>query len=210
MRDAVAGRLAILHHMRDGRLTQRWIADSLQCTRRRNRVKRPILAIDTCFQQERNFSGRASRWEFWWFLPLAILAVLVGGIASLIHLFPLLVIIWIIDLIEILPALSAVTVRRLHDANRTGWWALLPAGACLAGIIAGPVWASDFFGRMAFAIFGGVSLGVLGFLPLLIFLVRPTHPTRTNTAPTPSIRREMQAATGMQPAANPCAPPPPG
>ena len=174
-------------------------------------MKRAILAIDTCFQQERNFSGRASRPEFWWFLPLAILAVPVAGITWLIILFPWLAILWIIYLTGTLRPLSAVTVRRLHDTNRTGWWVLLPAGACLAGIIAGHVWASGFFGRMAFAILGGVSLGVLGFLPLLIFLARPTYPHENKYGPNPlDPPRDAGGDRYGEPVASPCAPPPTG
>lgn len=78
------------------------------------------------------FSGRASRSEFWWFqlftwilmTPTYVLTVaaaitesstlsLLGG--SLMLMF---------GLFLAVPML-AVTVRRLHDSERTGWWYLL-------------------------------------------------------------------------------------
>jgi uncharacterized membrane protein YhaH (DUF805 family) len=74
-----------------------------------------------------NFRGRASRSEFWWFQ----LFLLLGGIvAALLDLFantnllggsPLATLFW---LATIIPDL-AVTVRRLHDTDSSGWWILL-------------------------------------------------------------------------------------
>jgi uncharacterized membrane protein YhaH (DUF805 family) len=63
------------------------------------------------------FSGRASRSEYWWFYLFTVLAtdaaVLlggpVGGLASLLFFLPSL----------------ALFVRRLHDVGRSGWWFLL-------------------------------------------------------------------------------------
>lgn len=68
------------------------------------------------------FSGRAPRSEYWWWylfeivvslvvflLVDAISAEAVDGVSL------------VITLALIIPTL-AVTVRRLHDTNRTGWW----------------------------------------------------------------------------------------
>ncbi|MBA0446642.1 DUF805 domain-containing protein [Stenotrophomonas maltophilia] len=78
------------------------------------------------------FNGRASRSEFWWFqlfiaivsIPLYVLGFIAGytdsqalALAST----GLSVVMW---LIFVLPTL-AVTVRRLHDTDRSGWWLLL-------------------------------------------------------------------------------------
>jgi uncharacterized membrane protein YhaH (DUF805 family) len=60
------------------------------------------------------FTGRASRSEYWWFYLFTVLAtdaaVLlggpVGGLASLFFFLPSL----------------ALFVRRLHDVGRSGWW----------------------------------------------------------------------------------------
>jgi uncharacterized membrane protein YhaH (DUF805 family) len=101
-----------------------------------------LEAIKSGISNYVNFSGRAARWQFWyWVLFAFIVAVvanmidammfsdfmesgtgLVGGLTSL-ALF--------------LPGL-AVSVRRLHDIDRTGWWVLLTL--TLIGIILLIVW----------------------------------------------------------------------
>ena len=91
-------------------------------------------ALRAFWSNYRNFKGRARRSEYWFiqlFLVATNLAAAVidlalmdgdvdrfianggGGIVGLI---------WIIA--TIVPAL-AVLVRRLHDTNRSGWWALV-------------------------------------------------------------------------------------
>jgi uncharacterized membrane protein YhaH (DUF805 family) len=91
-------------------------------------------ALRAFWSNYRNFRGRARRSEYWFiqlFLVATNLAAAVidlalmdgdvdrfianggGGIVGLI---------WI--LATIIPAL-AVLVRRLHDTNRSGWWALI-------------------------------------------------------------------------------------
>lgn len=76
-----------------------------------------IEAIRVCFTNYVTFSGRASRSEFWFFMLFTWLGsfaveLLTGqsGIAS-----------GIFSLVTLLPTL-AVSVRRLHDTDRTGWW----------------------------------------------------------------------------------------
>lgn len=67
------------------------------------------------------FSGRARRAEFWYFtLFSSIIMTGLGIIGSLIsaQLSILTLLYWLGTLI---PGL-AVTVRRLHDTNRSGWW----------------------------------------------------------------------------------------
>ena len=90
------------------------------------------LAVRTCFKKYFDFSGRASRPEYWWFLLGFILALAASlfvaaelaaalgtqeaesGIAF--ALLPLAVLLGLL-----LPQL-AVTVRRLHDTGRSGAW----------------------------------------------------------------------------------------
>jgi len=79
-----------------------------------------------------SFSGRARRREYWWFLVLTVIVVSVlavvdamvfgvnwwaydggdGPLASL------------ADLFFLIPTL-AVSVRRLHDRDKSGWWLLI-------------------------------------------------------------------------------------
>lgn len=87
----------------------------------------PITAFVSCMKRYIQFSGRASRSEYWFFklatvlivlVPTLIAAVITGdqdicNIVSLIALFPFL-----------LPNL-AVQARRLHDRGMKAWWLLL-------------------------------------------------------------------------------------
>lgn len=83
-------------------------------------------AISSGFQNYVNFSGRASRSEYWYWTLFAILvSIVTGGIDHLI--FPIMdfsPLNSLAGLALFLPGL-AVGIRRLHDLDRTGWWVLL-------------------------------------------------------------------------------------
>jgi uncharacterized membrane protein YhaH (DUF805 family) len=74
-------------------------------------------AVRVCFAKYFDFEGEASRPEFWWFFlfvgvvsfALAAVSNKLSGLFSLAVLVPFI----------------AVTVRRLHDTNRSGWWVLI-------------------------------------------------------------------------------------
>ena len=84
-----------------------------------------------CLKQYADFSGRARRKEYWMFqlfvVIIAVVLMIVGsvldsmfgsnGVVSLL-------LVGVFYLAILLPALS-VTVRRLHDTDKTGWWLLL-------------------------------------------------------------------------------------
>lgn len=93
----------------------------------------PISAIETCLEKYADFSGRARRAEFWWFLLLYSVAPSVAAILSITMLEygigePLsTVAVWLPRLITfglIIPML-AVSARRMHDIGRSAWWLLL-------------------------------------------------------------------------------------
>lgn len=69
------------------------------------------------------FSGRASRKEYWafqlYYFLLMILATILDAVIGTGIILQI-----ILMLALFLPAL-AVMIRRLHDADRTGWWVLL-------------------------------------------------------------------------------------
>lgn len=97
-------------------------------------------AISHNFSNMTNFSGRASRSEFWWWILFIwiislIINIFTGGynvnttdrgigwwIGIIIS-----VILWLATL--------AVTIRRLHDTGRSGWWVLLWFICCIGAII---------------------------------------------------------------------------
>lgn len=101
-----------------------------------------IQAIKRFFAKYATFSGRASRSEYWWLaLAFVIVYAVLGGILALVLVttgepqpsggvrgtgpeIVVLVLIGAFFLGIIIPSI-AVTVRRLHDANFSGWLYLL-------------------------------------------------------------------------------------
>lgn len=72
------------------------------------------------------FSGRAQRAEFWFYaLFNAIILFVLELLAKSDALSAFRFLAAIYALAVFIPGV-AVTVRRLHDTSRTGWWALLP------------------------------------------------------------------------------------
>jgi uncharacterized membrane protein YhaH (DUF805 family) len=83
-------------------------------------------AIKSGFRNYVNFSGRAARSEYWYWILFSMLMA-IGSFLIDLALFPQLnvsPINTIVELALLLPGL-AVSVRRLHDLDFTGWWFLL-------------------------------------------------------------------------------------
>ena len=89
-------------------------------------------AISTVFSKYATFTGRARRAEFWWWV---LFQVMVGIVTNLLDnmLFPDTSIggdtgsgpiTSLANVALLLPTL-AVTARRLHDIDRSGWWQLI-------------------------------------------------------------------------------------
>lgn len=164
-------------------------------------------AIVRFFRKAFVFHGRASRGEYWWiwlFTVLVVLAVgaLAGGVAALLGMrfdidanledSPVGMVIdqatTIAQLVLCIPSLS-LSVRRLHDENRRGWWVLLPIVmmvgafvALLAVLIAGDVLSGtvdrdDYTAQtvvVAMLVFFGMYL--LSMLSSVILMVGPSDP----------------------------------
>jgi uncharacterized membrane protein YhaH (DUF805 family) len=97
-------------------------------------------AIVAGFRNYVNFSGRASRSEYWYWVLFVIIcaiatSILDHAIFSESEVSPLNS---IFSLATFLPGL-AVGFRRLHDVDRTGWWWLI--ALTVIGIILLIVWA---------------------------------------------------------------------
>jgi uncharacterized membrane protein YhaH (DUF805 family) len=80
------------------------------------------------FRNFANFGDRARRTEYWMFtlvnVVVAFLLGIVDGIAGFGHGAGIGLLGGIYSLVVFIPSL-AVTVRRLHDTNRSGWWVLV-------------------------------------------------------------------------------------
>src|SRR5438105_5639572 len=69
------------------------------------------------------FSGRARRREYWTFALISFLiGCALGVIGALVH--GLAFLSWVYSLAVLVPSI-AVSVRRLHDTGRSGWWLLI-------------------------------------------------------------------------------------
>lgn len=85
------------------------------------------------------FEGRARRKEYWFFILFNVLAVVVLGIIDVVlgtssKEAGLGLLSGIYLLAVLLPAL-AVTVRRLHDTDRSGWWILIEFIPLIGGLV---------------------------------------------------------------------------
>lgn len=90
-----------------------------------------ITSIVAGFRKGLDFRTRSTRSEFWWWqllaFPITALSFLgAGGFF------------FILELVILIPSV-AVDVRRLHDINRSGWWALIQL--TIIGIIPLFYWA---------------------------------------------------------------------
>jgi uncharacterized membrane protein YhaH (DUF805 family) len=114
-----------------------------------------------CFKQYADFSGRARRKEFWWFnlINFIIMMILIAGwiwpvfsagieagiegadapdieALTLMLLKSPFLYIYIIYYLAILIPNIAVSVRRLHDIGKSGFWYFLPVGGSVLTMFA--------------------------------------------------------------------------
>ena len=103
------------------------------------------------------FSGRARRKEYWffalWYLIIMIGLAIIDGVLGL-HIGGAGVLQTLYGLAILIPSL-AVTVRRLHDTGRTGWWVLI------------------------------VLIPIIGFIVLLVFMCLDSEPGENQHGPSP-------------------------
>ena len=88
-----------------------------------------------------NFTGRASRSEYWWFLLFVWIVDMITILADMI-IFGTPVgegLLYLIGILVLVVPLLSVEVRRLHDTGRSGWWVLIGIIPCI-GLIVLIVW----------------------------------------------------------------------
>ncbi len=81
-------------------------------------VKR-ALTVNYC-----NFKGRASRSEYWWFMLFIFIAMIAVSVIFCWSETLSSIALGIVYLGILLPALG-LSVRRMHDIGRSGWWLLI-------------------------------------------------------------------------------------
>jgi len=81
------------------------------------------VAVKDAFAKYTQFSGRSSRSAYWYWYLFLILGNIVAAITdAILGTGSIVMIIFAVGVI--IPGL-AVSVRRLHDIGRTGWWLLI-------------------------------------------------------------------------------------
>jgi uncharacterized membrane protein YhaH (DUF805 family) len=150
-------------------------------------------AVRSVFGKYAVFSGRARRSEYWYFYLFTLLVSAatsladsllrrgVGGGAGVLSA--------LASLVLLLPSL-AVTVRRLHDTGRRGWWILLPLAPALpllagmVGLVVAALFGGSIGGALALVVVGG-ALTVAGAVMLLVFLCLDSDPGANRYGPSP-------------------------
>jgi uncharacterized membrane protein YhaH (DUF805 family) len=121
-------------------------------------------AIASGFSNYVNFSGRAARSEYWYwllFVWIVALAALLFDRSIVHHRHGPFEGVW--TLVTFLPGLG-VSIRRLHDIDRTGWWMLLPCA--LVGIAVPFAWLTGWWIQMVILIVIGIAVLIYWFCQL--------------------------------------------
>lgn len=125
-------------------------------------------AIKVCIVEKPfNWKDRASRSEFWWFylftillnIPISILSYL-STLGEILNLIASIAISWLIWM---------VTIRRLHDTNKSGWYSVIPFATLLAMVLLALIF-SDAFETEASAV-GLVAVLIVGWIAVLIYMI---------------------------------------
>lgn len=91
-----------------------------------------LEALKLFFRRYADFKGRSRRSEYWWAtLGISIIGAVISEVLGDIS--------WIWSLAILVPTLS-LSVRRLHDIGRSGWWYLIHL-VPLAGPIIFLIWS---------------------------------------------------------------------
>ena len=124
------------------------------------------------------FEGRARRKEYWYFALFYLLAMIATTIVDMMtgmysQTLEIGVLSGILVLAIFVPSLS-VTVRRLHDTDRSGWWVLI-------GLIP-----------------------IIGAIVLLVFMALDSQPGANRFGPNPKCERRRDADADHRPGAMTC------
>ena len=81
-------------------------------------------AVKTVFARYVDFQGRSPRSEYWWFYLFTFICNIVINVVSAASPEVGLILIIIFVLATLIPSI-AVSIRRLHDLDKSGWWILI-------------------------------------------------------------------------------------
>ena len=99
-------------------------------------------AIKICFKKYLVVEGRASRSEYWWWTLFAIIFALTCEFLNIVMMVQFgngpYGLFWFVSWIVTIPGIT-VSVRRLHDIDKSGWWILI--SFTVIGLIPLFIWA---------------------------------------------------------------------
>lgn len=98
-------------------------------------------AISTCLSKYATFSGRASRSEYWFFVLFTALVGFISGIIAGVVGSDVLG--YVIQAVFWIPGL-AVSIRRMHDVDKSGWFVLVPIYGFVLAVTPGTVGSNRF------------------------------------------------------------------
>ncbi len=137
------------------------------------------------------FTGRARRKEYWFFVLFNIIASILISIVDIIigtngPVAQAGILYSLYSLGVFIPSV-AVTVRRLHDTNRSGWWALLPVLLIIGGIVMMIVTAgTETENTLAAGIFMNMILMLMvSLVVLFVFMLLDSTPGDNRYGPNP-------------------------
>ena len=81
-------------------------------------------AVKSCFNKYADFNGRSPRAEYWYFALFNVAVVMVLAVLGAI-IGKLFMYVYYAYVLAILVPSSAVSIRRMHDIGRSGWWVLI-------------------------------------------------------------------------------------
>lgn len=94
-------------------------------------------AISTGINKYFDFSGRASRSEYWWFYLFTVLCYVAaaGADVAILGQTPAKGLLdFVVTLFFVIPSIS-IAARRLHDRDMSGWWQLIAATVVLLPVL---------------------------------------------------------------------------
>lgn len=132
------------------------------------------LALNSVKNNYVNFSGRATRTEYFSVLVSILFLFIIAGILLIIPFFG--TIIFVLYTLAVILPLLAVSARRLHDVGKPAWYILVPFGlGIVALVIAGIGYSSFSVGLLSFSQFLG-ALSALFNAYIAYLVVLPSDP----------------------------------
>lgn len=87
-----------------------------------------------CLNNCTNFSGRARRKEYWMFGLIVLAPAIIAFFIDLMVFYGEMRVLWLVIILSAIPGI-ALSVRRLHDINLSGWLAILLIIPLIGGIV---------------------------------------------------------------------------